>query len=200
MRNEYSLKQDCPRCGVTGLRLGNSIVQPVKEPLLTADIADLSQERPKYRTVFIPHECLLSDMHEHQHRVEELIPLIQELKDARKGATQTTLDAAHQQSRQTRDQITQLMYDHGLVRDCPKCDVEAGERCHNLTARKRTGEMLYTKKPHEERLPITEQAEIPQLQVLLERYLETHQLITQITDRLELPTLIHKLQRVVGIK
>ena len=200
MRNEYSLKQDCPNCGVTGLRIGADIVQPVTEELLTSDTANLATEKPKYRTVFIPHECLPTDVEDHQHRIAELIPLIAELKAARKGASEGALDTAYQDHRAVRDELAHEIYQHSLLRDCPKCNVEAGERCHNLTQRKRTGEIVYTKKPHDERLPMVDQAEIPQLVTIRERYVETHRLITEITDKLQLPTLIHRLQRVVGIK
>lgn len=90
---------------------------------------------------------------------------------------------AQQSARTSFDQLRELIAQHSLDRECPRCSAPVGARCANLTERKR-GNELPTRNPHDERIPDVEMMPQSELARTQQRFSEQQSLVHRIYQSL----------------
>lgn len=161
MLTHNATRTDCLSCGVTVMVYQNTLYTPVSTPLLTGEITADGSSTPAFRTAYLPHQCDPRDIDTFQHQRHHVQALIAQHHPGALAAQHSAehINQLHGDAAKLRRTIDNLITTHGLTRPCPKCDVPVGEPCHNLNARKQQ-RTEYTKNPHEQRLPLPDQASI----------------------------------------
>jgi hypothetical protein len=142
----------CPICGRSALqgRGQHQLFDPVSGPVLA--FCDENQ-RIEHRPAYLVHECREEDIESFQQRVDDVISQLLALRENPGHCwDQADYVDARTIAEGTLAEITALIASHSLDRVCPKCDVQPGQPCENLTERRR-GSVVPTKSAHAERHP-----------------------------------------------
>lgn len=196
--------RDCPLCGVSVFVHRNQDYIPISMPgLIIGNLADRSTPvLPAEQSLFayIPHICEPGDVEAHDSRritaIDSLQRLIEDMPHTDTAETHVDhewrrenlarLNALRDDRSQIQQELLEMVNADGLTRSCPKCDVEIGRPCENLTSR-RQGRTKVTKHPHAERLPRVDYSEIDpdnDAQVEIKSHIDLRNNISQRIDNL----------------
>lgn len=190
----------CPSCGRVVYVYRGQLLEPIARMLLTGPILSgaAGQELTR-RFAYLDHACREEDIETYAERTREVLATLEALRESRATSVDTAgvdtadLDAAQAASRLTAAEFQEMSAAHALTRPCPRCQAEPGERCANLTERRR-GVYVPTRAPHAERLGQIDPVEDPELYRLRavrdERVSLVHRIHATLQDAEALETLI----------
>lgn len=190
--------RDCPVCGVTVIHHRGDDLSPVEGYHLTGNLLSHDMADVAKRKVYVNHTCDPSDIQEQTTRQDQVLEGLRALYGTEEDRyDQADLTDALEWADRTSAELQALIYEHGLTRPCPKCDASEGDRCENLSARKRSV-FAYTKYPHQERLPVAEMQSIEKLVSLREENANAHVLLDKIHLALQGQQAIEQLIAIAG--
>lgn len=149
----FLTRATCPTCG-RGVVIHRDIALDPVAGLHPTKAAHSSSIEDRF--VYLIHQCRDADIETFQARCEEVVAQLEQLHESQRspwdGADYVDARAAAERSA---EDLRRLVARHALDRICPKCGVQVGAHCENLTQRRR-GEHVPTKAPHQERTPLPE--------------------------------------------
>ncbi|KIA72667.1 hypothetical protein ANMWB30_24350 [Arthrobacter sp. MWB30] len=176
------------------MRYWDKLYTPVREFLLTGQFLG---RRPdlNFRRTYIEHTCRPEDLSNHSELARKVTEALKQLiEDNPPQWAPHDLKRAAETARDRQKTLRELIFWHGLTRECPRCGAGTGEPCENLSERKR-GNTITTKNPHDERIPLPETVEASELERAREETTEAYGLLHQIRDALATDDALQKLVR-----
>lgn len=188
----------CAYCGVSVYRHRGASYIPVKNRMLTGNLFVNHDPDLAHRHVWIEHECDPERVAKYAALRAEVAEKLSILIDENRPPAwmpelliQQRLNAGEQLK-----ELNELTTRYALTRSCPKCQVEIGEICENLTERRR-GNTTATKNPHPERMPFGEAEEPEELLTAREHVAEQYQLVEETKSVLDDANALEGLLRLV---
>lgn len=184
----------CRDCGVTVFEHDGKHYSPLQEYLLSGPM--VGRERDvEFRRTYVEHRCRPEDLERYSLVAEGVIEGLKRLiEDNPPRWLSSDLQAAGTAAHETYAALQEVTARAGLTRDCPRCEVAAGDACENLTERKR-GNVVATKKPHEERMPLPGTVEAAEIDLAREETAGAYGLLHEIQEALGTDRALEKLLR-----
>ena len=194
MKYTQDIVTGCPDCGVSVFRYEGKHYAPLREYLLTGQI--IGRERDiEFRRAYVDHQCRPEDLDRYSKVAEDVVDGLKKLiEDNPPQWLQSDLQEAADTAKARYTRLRAITARNGLTRSCPRCQVDAGQPCENLTERKR-GNRVPTKNPHEERVPLPGTVEAAELDQAREETSAAYGLLFQIQEALKTDTALEKLLR-----
>jgi hypothetical protein len=182
----------CPDCGVSVFLYEGKHYAPLREYLLTGQIIGNDTDI-QFRRAYIEHQCLPEDLDRHSQVTEDVVGALKALiEDNPPEWLQGDLQRASKTAKSKYAKLQEITARNGLSRPCPRCNVDVGRPCENLSERKR-GNSVPTKNPHEERVPLPGTVEAAELDLAREETSEAYGLLYQIQEALKTNNALEKL-------
>lgn len=174
MQNHHRTFADCPHCGRSVITHQQQHFDRIAGTHLTQDYVG-RELRFSRRAVYIPHLCDPEAVEAHSTLRVRVLEQLDGLagSPALQAVGSADYEDAKQEAQTRLAAQNDTIREHGLLLVCPKCSAGIGQRCENLTARRR-GEQAPTSQPHQERLPFPVALEDDALRVLIEETREAY--------------------------
>lgn len=199
MHNHNRTYADCPHCGRSVTTHREQLLDRVAGSHFTSDSFS-PQLQLSPRAVFIPHICDPAAVETHSELRARVLEQLEALaaSSALQEIGAADYEDAKSEAAARLSAQNEAIREHGLLLVCPKCDAGVGERCENLTARRR-GEKVPTSQPHQERLPFPIALEQDALRPLIdetrEAYGHLHEIETALSGTNAIEALIALVKR-----
>jgi ribosomal protein S27AE len=195
MKYPRNIITGCPECGVTVFDHDGKHYTPLGEYLLSGDM--LGHDRHvEFRRTYVEHTCRPEDLDRYSVVAESVIEGLKRLiEDNPPQWLSSDLQAAGAAAHTSYSKLQEVTARTGLTRECPRCGAGVGSPCENLTERRR-GNVVPTKKAHEERMPIPDTIEASELQLAREETAGAYGLLSEIQEALKTDRALEKLLRI----
>lgn len=195
MTRTHSTKTVCRSCGTVAYEYRERLYVPIEDLVLTGRLTGNDPLVERY--AFLPHTCEDSAVEEYAQLTAAVMAEMERLRDERRSPwSQADYVDAQQSARASYEQLRELIAQHSLEHECPRCSAPVGARCANLTERKR-GNEVPTRNPHDERVPDVEQMPQSELARTQQRFSEQQSLAHRIYQSLHDEDAVRKILRQV---
>ena len=195
MKYPQNVITGCPECGVTVFEHDGKRYTPLDEYLLSGTM--VGRERDvEFRRTYVEHRCRPEDLERYGVAAEGVIEGLKKLiEDNPPRWLSSDLQAAGTAAHDSYSKLQEVTARAGLTRECPRCGAAVGAPCENLTERRR-GNVVATKKAHEERMPLPETIEATELNLAREETAGAYGLLSEIQEALKSDRALEKLLRI----
>ncbi|MEO3931374.1 hypothetical protein WMO79_00980 [Micrococcaceae bacterium Sec7.4] len=184
----------CPDCGVSVFEHDGKRYTPLGRYLLSGTM--VGRERDvEFRRTYVEHRCRPEDLERYSVAAEGVIEGLKRLiEDNPPRWLSSDLQDAGTAAHDSYSKLQEITARVGLTRECPRCGVGVGSPCENLTERRR-GNVVPTKKAHEERMPLPDTIEAAELDLAREETAQAHGVLFEIQEALKSDRALEKLLR-----
>ncbi|MCB5280586.1 hypothetical protein [Arthrobacter sp. ES1] len=192
MKYPQNVITGCPDCGVSVFDHDGKRYTPLGEYLLSGNM--VGRERDvQFRRTYVEHTCRPEDLERHSVVAEGVIEGLKKLiEDNPPRWLSSDLQAAGKAAHDSYSKLQEVTARTGLTRECPRCGAGVGNPCENLTERRR-GNVVPTKKAHEERMPLPDTAEASDMQLARDETADAYGLLFEIQEALKSDRALEKL-------
>lgn len=194
MKYPQNVITGCLECGVSVFEHEGKNYAPLSEYLLSGPMVGHDRD-VQFRRTYVEHRCRPEDLEHYSLVAEGVIEGLKRLiEDNPPRWLSSDLQDAGTAAQETYVALQEITARAGLTRDCPRCDVAIGDACENLTERKR-GNVVPTKKPHEDRMPLPGTVDAAEIDLAREETAGAYGLLHEIQEALKTDRALEKLLR-----
>jgi ribosomal protein S27AE len=185
----------CPECGASVFEHEGKNYTPLREYLLSGTMVGRDRD-VEFRRTYVEHSCRPEDLDRYSSVAQGVVEALKKLiEDNPPQWLSSDLQAAGAAAQDSYSKLQEITARTGLTRECPRCGAGVGSPCENLTERKK-GNVVPTKKAHEERMPLPDTIEAAELSGAREETAEAYGLLSQIQEALKSDRALEKLLRI----
>lgn len=184
----------CRDCGVSVFEHEGRFFTPLGDYLLSGSMVGRTRD-VEFRRTYVEHRCRPEDLESYSVVAAGVIEGLKKLiEDNPPRWLSSDLQSAGSAAHDSYTRLQEITARAGLTRECPRCGAEVGNPCENLTERKK-GNVVPTKKAHEERMPLPDTAEASELTLAREETAEAYGVLHEIREALNSDRALEKLLR-----
>lgn len=194
MKYPQNVITGCLECGVSVFEHAGKNYTPLGEYLLSGPMVGHDRD-VQFRRTYVDHRCRPEDMERYSVAAEGVVEALKKLiEDNPPQWRSSDLQGAGAAAHASYSTLQEVTARTGLTRDCPRCGAGVGDPCENLTERKK-GNVVPTKKAHEERMPLPDTIEASELELAREETAGAYGLMFEIQEALKTDRALEKLLR-----
>jgi uncharacterized Zn finger protein (UPF0148 family) len=195
MKYPQNLITGCLECGVSVFEHEGKNYTPLGEYLLSGPLVGRDGD-VQFRRTYVEHRCRPEDLERYSVVAEGVVEALTKLiEDNPPQWLSSDLQVAGKEAHERYSKLQEVTARTGLTRECPRCGAAVGSPCENLTERKK-GNVVPTKKAHEERMPLPDTVEASELELAREETAEAYGVLFEIQEALKTDRTLEKLLRI----